>query len=182
MKTLIGLLCMAIVIILAACKKDNYELPPETQTGTGTFGCKINGKVWVPNGSDGYSGQNIKATYQLIYPSPEGYVFNFSASNYDNNPIESVSIGSDSLKLYEGMTIKLQSGIRGESGAGRFMQVGYAGTIKYVTGEVLQGALTFTKFDTNNRIASGVFWFDGVNDIGDIVHVTEGRFDVKFTR
>ncbi|MBS1947911.1 MAG: hypothetical protein JST47_09105 [Bacteroidetes bacterium] len=33
-----------------SCKKSVAEpqLPPITQTGANTFGCKVNGKVWVP--------------------------------------------------------------------------------------------------------------------------------------
>ena len=26
------------------------QLPPETQTGANTFGCLVNGKVWLPKG------------------------------------------------------------------------------------------------------------------------------------
>jgi hypothetical protein len=31
-------------------------------------------------------------------------------------------------------------------------------------------------------IASGTFWFTAVNDKGDTVKVTNGRFDVHYTR
>lgn len=36
--------------------------------------------------------------------------------------------------------------------------------------------------DTINQIVSGIFWFDAVNEAGEIVQVREGRFDVNFKR
>ena len=60
MKKLVFTLLLAASFILYACKKEKLEptppfqpidytvLPPETQTGANTFGCKVNGEVWVP--------------------------------------------------------------------------------------------------------------------------------------
>ena len=45
---------LAILLIAASCKKTKTEsespdqLPPITQTGANTFGCLINGNVWLP--------------------------------------------------------------------------------------------------------------------------------------
>jgi hypothetical protein len=172
------------LFLLAACKKDNYSLPPETQTGAGTFGCKIDGKVWVPNGSDGYSGQNTKCFYQFIYPSPVGYVFSIGAAKYDNDPLESVQVSTDSIKLFQGITVPLGSGKLGESGKGIFSKLSSINSIdiKYKTSSIMKGELTFTRFDEVNLVASGTFWFDAIDPQGNVVHVTEGRFDKKFTR
>jgi len=178
-----GLLLIVSLFCLSACKKDNYSLPPETQTGAGTFSCKINGRVWVPNGSDGYSGQNTKCFYQYIYPTPVGFVFSISAAKYDNNPLEGVQVSTDSIRLFQGMTVSLGSGKLGESGKGRFTRYAFNSIdVKYETSDISKGELILTRFDETNRIASGTFWFDAANASGEIVHVTEGRFDVKFTR
>ncbi|MCU0447511.1 MAG: hypothetical protein MUE85_21650 [Microscillaceae bacterium] len=52
-KPIIWLLCLSLAF--ATCKKKNVEpkLPPETQVGANTFGCRVNGQVWVPSGNDG---------------------------------------------------------------------------------------------------------------------------------
>lgn len=46
--------CLFSILLFAAhCKKDRFELPPETTTGAMTFGCKVNGKVFVPRDGRG---------------------------------------------------------------------------------------------------------------------------------
>ncbi|KMQ67526.1 hypothetical protein ACM44_14780, partial [Chryseobacterium koreense CCUG 49689] len=60
MKNLI--LIFALATLSLACgrssenQQDTYnpQLPPITQTGANTFGCKINGVVMVPRNSIGY--------------------------------------------------------------------------------------------------------------------------------
>ena len=60
------LLAIAITLIFASCKKENEDtLPPATQTGAGTFGCRINGKVYVPKGNSGTGAPNPKVQYDL---------------------------------------------------------------------------------------------------------------------
>jgi hypothetical protein len=173
-----------MLLCLAACNKEkNYSLPPETQIGAGTFGCKVNGKVWVPNGSNSYSGQNVVSYYQYIYPSPSGFVFNITATKYNQKPIESISLGTDSMQIQQGMKLPLRTGYHNSgTGIGRLMQIGYSGTTQYLTNGTATGEVQFTRFDIPNRIASGTFWFDAYDSTSkETIHVTEGRFDVKFT-
>ena len=42
--------CLILIATLASCKKEVMELPPATQTGANTFGAKVNGSLWVPQG------------------------------------------------------------------------------------------------------------------------------------
>ena len=50
--TTLLLVCLVLVLSAAKCQKDNDppeeedKLPPATQTGENTFGCKIDGEVW----------------------------------------------------------------------------------------------------------------------------------------
>jgi hypothetical protein len=75
-KNTIWLLLIALFsICMPACKKTKIDpvpvpaidqLPPITQTGANTFGCLINGNVWLPKGYDGNfpnSRINIDPTY-----------------------------------------------------------------------------------------------------------------------
>lgn len=53
MKTIL-ILCTAFLFTACACTKNskpilNEPLPPATQTGANTFGCTLNGQVFVPN-------------------------------------------------------------------------------------------------------------------------------------
>ena len=37
-------------LLVSSCVKEITELPPATQSGANTFGCKIDGAFWVPAG------------------------------------------------------------------------------------------------------------------------------------
>ncbi len=56
--TTIWLLLIALSSIFASCKKETTnikeeQLPPETQTGAFTFGCKIDGMIYTATGKGG---------------------------------------------------------------------------------------------------------------------------------
>lgn len=42
---------LPLMLLLSTCK-DEDVLPAATQSGRNTFGYKVNGKVWLPNGED----------------------------------------------------------------------------------------------------------------------------------
>ena len=41
---------LLVLFLFTACKKEITELPPATQTGANTFGAKVNGEFWIPQG------------------------------------------------------------------------------------------------------------------------------------
>ena len=53
---------------------------------------------------------------------------------------------------------------------------------QYSTTPQVVGEMTITKLDFENNIVSGTFWFDAINDEGEIVEVREGRFDMQFSQ
>lgn len=172
MKTLLKYICLMMLFGTTQCTKQ-YSLPAETQTGAGTFGCKLNGKVWVPKGSDGYSGQNTQRGY-----SYNGCHFILSSTNYDNDPLSTFVIGFDSACAQVGVPIKLAGGLKGQGGA-RYFTIGYSSTdnTEFGTNDSITGELLFTKYSP--PITSGTFWFNAIDTAGKIIRVTEGRFDVK---
>ncbi len=52
----------------------------------------------------------------------------------------------------------------------------------YYTIKGYKGILYFNKVDESAQIISGTFWFDAINSFGDTIKISEGRFDVKYTR
>ena len=60
------LLLLSLFFINSKCKKEYNEpqLPPETTIGAMTFGCKIDGKVFVPKDGGGLSG--LKTEYLFL--------------------------------------------------------------------------------------------------------------------
>ena len=51
--------------------------------------------------------------------------------------------------------------------------------VEYITDSLRLGHMAF-KYD--GSVVSGTFNFDAMNNDGEIVHVTEGRFDIKRTK
>jgi len=97
-----ALLLLAILISFAECKKktEEPELPPETTTGAMTFGCKVNGKVFVPK--DGRGRPGLFVQYVDLGSGPGGgWYLNIPA--IDQTPANSIgiNIASDSLFVLE---------------------------------------------------------------------------------
>lgn len=89
-KTLkIMLLTIMATTISLSCSKD--QLPGVTQEGNNTFGCKINGKNWVPHGGGGFSG---------IDPVYGGYQATYSFSTTSNNVFIEAYEGKSSINIY----------------------------------------------------------------------------------
>ncbi len=61
-------------LLFVSCQKE--KLPKPTQEGKNTFGCKVNGKNWVPSGGGGFSGiKPLNGGYLATYP------FNTTSNN-----------------------------------------------------------------------------------------------------
>ena len=174
----IALTLAAFTII--SCKKHPNQLPPETQTGAGTFGCLVNGEIFWPAGAQ-LSGGSLQCNYQYV---DKGYYFILIARNRKiSNHIRSVGIFTDSLKIEEGSKLKLLPRKNGNPSGDYFKAVSAWEHELYQTdGGSNTGELWIKKLDTINQIVSGTFWFDATDANGQKVEVREGRFDVHYTR
>lgn len=174
MKTPIKLLLIILFLSFNSCsKEENCDnpincLPPATQTGAGTFGCLINNKPFRPAGS-----QLGGPTMQIDYTIFEGqYVFNLSADNKKSDEAIAVSIRGQEL---EENKIYLLSKYERESNFGEYLRSGP----DHRTDSIHTGEIRLSRFDITTGIVSGTFWFDAVNENGEIVQIREGRFDMK---
>ncbi len=162
-------LAICMIYISLSCQKE--KLPKLTQEGKNTFGCKIDGKNWVPNGGGGFSGidpvnggffRDINTIYIRAYDKEESvqlYLLNvFSAGEYPlnfNTLPKPDNLDPESYGLYENATSR------------------------YITTSEHTGKVTISNRDTVNKIISGTFEFTAVNSNGKTVKVTKGRFDVR---
>jgi hypothetical protein len=176
-----GLLSVAAVLLLTTCKRDG--LPPETQEGANTFGCKINGKNWVPTGTPGKpSGRN--------YPGVNG---GFVTSVLPDFPKWNVYLrlyrDSESLFIYLNKVTKPGEYLlkyTTETKPNALFPPNYGSFIngdkeEYVTNSTYTGWVNITKADTLTRTVSGTFEFTAANrtNPSQTIHVTSGRFDIK---
>jgi hypothetical protein len=165
------------------CKKDDQnpidQLPAATQTGANTFGCLVNGQLFLPKGVL-FGPPFLTSYYQYLNRSnATGNYFNVSGTKKDNNINETVSINLEALNLVQGQkyTLKNYPNV-GEAFAQYFTVDLQANINSYVTNNIFNGELYISKFDETKGIVSGTFWFDAVNSKGEKVEVREGRFDV----
>lgn len=171
----------AILFILVAatgCKKIDLvltpnKLPPATMTGANTFGCLIDGKVFISNKKLFAGGVILQFNYEFI---DSNYYVILAAHNYIED--YSVAINIDKIQLSGDTTFSFSSPKTGPV-YGRCGAVRNDFTVPYSTPQNAPGELVFTKFDLVNHIASGTFWFDAVDSAtGKTVQVRDGRFDV----
>ncbi|MGN6196502.1 MAG: hypothetical protein ACTHOB_16300 [Ginsengibacter sp.] len=174
-----------ITLTASNCKKDKRtnpvdQLPAITETGANTFGCLVNGKVFLPKGNS--LTPKLKCAYQFLNTDySKGYFFQLSAGDLSNsNDITGVGIYTDSLAITTG-NYNLDDNKKG-SAYGLYIIINSQENENLYTQSSLPGQLTITKFDEANQIVAGTFWFTTINTNGDTIKVTDGRFDMRFTK
>src|SRR5690606_32899510 len=135
-------------------------LPPATQTGANTFGCLINGEVMIPNNS-----MYMSAIYQ-------GGGVQISGETNKNGISQSILI-----TVLEPFTINQTYSLTNKA---RFIKYSEENTCYYDFEHCYEGNVKFTKIDQVNYIISGTFEFSTVNDECEVVHITDGRFDMRY--
>jgi hypothetical protein len=161
------------------CKKDKYDpqLPPETTTGAMTFGCKVNGEVFVPRDGDGRPGLFVEYAY-LGSGSGGGWFLNIPAVDYRSSLKRNINISTDSLLLTEGMIYEFKT-TKGNARA-FYTETASWGLNIFPKIDSETGSLHIKKFDQTNRVLAGTFFFVGTNSQGQKVNITEGRFDIRY--
>lgn len=180
MKNIPYLLLCLLALLHPNCRKDqDQDCPPDlpcaTQTGANTFGCYINGVPWVAKVEPDVwapTAHAIAATYdETSYLS---YNNNFASvsGRYYGNTYSSLSFSFMPLKT-EGDVI-LDSLI--------YYRFRYRdSSTVYDIYPALNYDIDITKLDTNNRILSGRFRFDAKSNAGEVIKITDGRFDVRYS-
>lgn len=176
MKNLIPL--FLFVCLMSACKKEITDLPGHTQNGANTFGAKINGEMWGPQGFGPLPADNILVATIL------GNDIRIEVQNFASSPNET------------GMYIYLTNVLA----PGNFplnttvthptTSANYAFFVKrrlhplseWITTGAKTGSVTVTKIDRTQKIIAGTFSFTAhpiLNNEDATLVVTEGRFDIQ---
>jgi len=184
-KIFINMSLISFLLLASSCTKNGKillkpgteVLPPITQTGAGTFGCLINGKVWLPGGPgttlDAQYSRGSLSLYALKDSGPEN-------SKGINQIFQSLSMSYEPIYKLGTYYFKYFPPLQG-LGAG-FMD--YASNCNYQANDQdsLQTYITVTKLDSIHRIVSGTFNFLFIpSGPGcDTLKITQGRFDMKY--
>jgi len=181
----IGLFFLAFIFINCT-NNDNLitlvevedQLPPITQTGANTFGCLINGKVFIPKDKTGYTPPGGGRPKGLSVGIGTPTYFTMVARNYLDIYIN-IYIPNDT-PLEQVYTFKISSGLPSGLDAPNYPHayIVYNG-FKHVTFEN-SGTITFTKADSNTRVYAGTFEIKTKSETNEnlIIELTQGRFDI----
>lgn len=171
------LLAVGTACINLSCSKD--RLPEVTQDGKNTFGCKVNGKNWVPHGGGGFSGiEPVNGGYQKTYSfnTTSNNVFILAYDGKTNINIYLRSVGKPGLYSLKYNTLDITNQLDPYN-------YGYYQSddgSEYLTNTENSGEVNVIRADTINNIISGTFNFSAFNrSTGKTANVTDGRFDIK---
>jgi hypothetical protein len=185
--TLPLLFALLLIVLLTACGKDDPPpntypppidytvLPPATQTGAGTFGCKVDGAVWVPRVPLlAVTYRDIEATVWEKDGSGAG-IITTNLVDIDKN-IDNWFVITFSKTSFEHKTLcdtSVFASFRTESG------VYYSSDLINVASNCIE----ITKIDSIKNFVSGTFNFTLYRDstkLHDKIKITEGRFDLPY--
>lgn len=184
MKKTLTLLFSSLFLLLACNKDDDPtptpvnpadQLPPATQTGEVMLACTVNGVPYITKGYD-----QVTSYYQWVNG---GYGF-IIAGRKETDLMWQITIGnSGNAPIEQGKTYPLNSNNPGHYGGGKVIGGPDNHLNSSVTNTTYTGELTITKFDLQNEIVSGTFWFDIENPwTGKKIEVRNGRFDTHFSQ
>jgi hypothetical protein len=170
-----------LLIFFLGCSDE--KMPRPTQKGAYTFGCKVNGKKWIPDGRGMFSG--IDAIEGGFYGNGRGGIEGVSLRAYKSNR-EVVELHVDGYKpgVYplDNDSQKPASSPLHPGSYGAFTAADDDLGPTYVTSSQHTGHITITRADTVKGIISGTFAFTAVDRKGKTIKVTAGRFDFDQNR
>jgi hypothetical protein len=181
MKHCFQIVCLILICTLqeCQCKKDDStspnvqtsqdQLPPITTEAKGTFGCKINGKVWLPK-------TNTTPPWPPVYASVDrNHGWNIGVSGTYKTGNEYILVVLSFYFNKDSVNYSLQNYPPG----GQYIDV--ANNKLWSSDSLRVGQVSLLKFDTTNQIISGIFNFNCINtQTGEILNITDGRFDTHF--
>lgn len=163
----------SLLFIAGSCKKD--ILPTASQKGANTFGCKINGAVFIPHDVYTYpTDPGILATYNDS--TKEFKISTDEPRNTNQNGLQR-GVFLDVINPHIGI-----NNFSGKNSGSLSINIYYQPAQYYQTNDTINGTMNITRFDVIAKIISGTFSFDAPAKFGStgIAHITEGRFDVTY--
>ena len=172
MKKTINITLILLTLFFYSCEKNlpplPTELPPVTTRGKNTFGCMIENEIYVPD----IRRMSFSVDIYFEFPQYPDYYFYVRTKRLVDENDEAmdaeVSFGIDSLR---------DTGIYNITGAGVLYSEKYYGTYQMTPEDI--GTVEILRLDTVNKIISGKFNFIAIAEDSSIIHVSDGRFDLK---
>lgn len=163
------------------------ELPEITSEGAYTFGCLINGQVFLPRNGEWCLNCGSSLPWRLTYNKDvEQYHFGIWASNNINGDVR-ISIN---LNLDEPLEERVYELSESYVASIDKIKPNATGCIyRKISGEEINscfettidvtGSIEISEINESERYIAGVFEFQAINGEGEIVNFTDGRFDLE---
>jgi len=145
------------------------QLPPLTHEGKNTFGCLVNGELWLPDVDGG-----MGVVHELSCEYVNGY-FDLDAKIFTKDKNQKIS-----LTLYNSILHKDKIYMLNDKNPGSGYYLNYRIPCTVRTDSLINGKLIISFIDTLTRIVSGTFNFTAYSIDCDTIRITDGRFDVKY--
>lgn len=181
MKKFPYLIFLLPLLLATTCLKDRKpteqylseeeKLPAITQQGLNTFGCLVNGKAWLPD-NDGSANHELSPDYW--HGILDIRAARFGTSRYGGrNALESISVSANNLFSNRSYTNPQNARI---SYYDNENSCDYDDSTNVVAMQII-----ISRCDTVKRIIAGTFNATlYVDSVCDTLHITKGRFDVKY--
>ncbi len=170
----LGGIFLNLLFANSLCRKADAEpqLPPITQIGANTFGCLVNGIVFLPKGSTETGKPNYRVMVDPTYNDGQFSVNCYAVIN--SNETQFLDFGSDSIKGIGRYPLRIVGRLR-IAWSSADCKTDVFDTISY-----RNGYLNITRYDLPVGIFSGEFEFTYKPPTCDTIRITSGRFDYKF--
>lgn len=180
------LICLTFLSLMACYQeplsKNDFEpvdytkLPEATEDGENIFGCKVDGKVWVPR---------IELLFPWTGPRTDYYENGDTGTIYIYRPLLTLN-ESETLDFrfsFLKSTADTVEGMRVSPVCVQFSK-GDGQPLVNMPVDSLSNWIELTRVDTFRRIVSGRFNFKLQNQdqVDQVIDLTDGRFDVRYWR
>ena len=163
---------LLLIVLVTSCNKE--ELPEITDNGSNTFGMLVNGEIWLP-----YSPINILKPLPYgvtYYHSSKIHTLRLLAENTNKHEIVNlIAENVDTVGTYH-FSYRDNSIVSDSADSTVFVVTNI--NDKYKLNDSINSVLSITRFD--KWIVSGTFSLEMVDNKGNKLKITQGRFDIHY--
>ncbi len=172
------------------CSKTSVDpngLPPISQVGANTFGCLINGEIWIPKPSEDSVVNSFNSTTKYFHNMEAGGIFVFRGVRNQSNSkgirdvfwlvVDSLNDNKFFAKnpMRNAFNLSYENFIAGQCSSFDLSNSAINEDYKFTDSKI-----NISKFDTLNHIISGTFYCTIFRTGCDTIKVTDGRFDISY--
>ena len=171
----LSIILIALLSLFSCTKTEEIEkLSPITTSANNTFGCLVDGKAWIPKTDGGLFNEKMTVRYENRGLSIQA---NLRINNETTWQLINVVVDFDDLGVYQipppPYPGEMFTNLKNKP-MGRIECTSYTCTPEDTEIEILY-------ISAAKRIIAGTFSYKNLtNECGDVVNITDGRFDVHY--